>query len=204
MKRLFIFDMDGTILPDSTGLIELAKELGTVEQLLEFEKCFSERKLNTLEFTNLISEMWGKIDPETSFQAFKKSKKLNDISKCLREIKDRDGISCLITMSQDIFANHFLSFGFNYVFSTNYPPNTKLNPRILSPKDKPLIAKDICQKYGIDFFDSVAFGDSLSDEPLFNELTETVAVNASLALQEISKYSYTGNSMLEAYNLVKL
>lgn len=204
MKRLFIFDMDGTILPKSTGLIELSKQLGTEKKLFELEALFSKRKLDTFEFTNLISEMWGEIDPNTSLQAFNNATKLSDISKCLEEIKKRGDISCLITMSQDVFANNFLSFGFDHVFSTTYPPNTQCKPKILTPEDKPLIAKEICQKYGMNFMDSVAFGDSLSDEPLFNQLTETVAVNASSALREMSKYSYIGDSILEAYKLVKI
>lgn len=202
MRRLYIFDMDGTILPESTGLLELAKKLGTETQLFELEKQFSERRITTYQFTDLISKLWGEIDKNVSFSAFQDAKKIDHISECLAEIKGRGSVSCLITMSQDVFASHFSIYGFDHIFSSTYPPHSDEYFKILSPEDKPLIAMDLCNKYNLDFDECIAFGDSLSDEPLFSKLTETIAVNASPELKKISKYNYSGNSILEAYRMI--
>lgn len=201
-KRLYIFDMDGTLLPHSTGLIELAKQLGTEETLHQLDQLFSEKKLSTTDFTYQVAELWGEINPQIGYQAFLAASKIADIKECLEHIKSEGSTSCLITMSQDVFALNFKDYGFDYIYSTSYPPNTKGTLSILTPEDKPKITKALCNKLGLLFEDSVALGDSLSDEPLFAELTETVAVNASMALQNISKYHYNGNSILEAYKLL--
>ncbi|MEV6849329.1 hypothetical protein [Actinoplanes sp. NPDC051411] len=47
----------------------------------------------------------------------------------------------------------------------------------------------------------VAYGDSLSDAPLFAHLTATVAVNADHHLENRATASYRGRSLLEAYVL---
>jgi phosphoserine phosphatase len=47
----------------------------------------------------------------------------------------------------------------------------------------------------------VAYGDSLSDAPLFAHLTATVAVNADHHLEDLAAVGYRGGSLWEAYAL---
>jgi phosphoserine phosphatase len=58
-----------------------------------------------------------------------------------------------------------------------------------------------CMFCGRSSIDTVAFGDSGSDIPLFRRLRYTVAVNASPALRSIAA-SYDGNDLMEAFELV--
>jgi phosphoserine phosphatase len=200
--RLFIFDMDGTLLPGTTGLLELAKILGAQDSLREMEERYSRKLLNTRDFTHALGALWGKVSVADSKRAFEAAPKLDGIAECLQELKGLGHISCLITMSQDIFAQHFKSYGFDYIASTTYPANTEGPVTILEPEDKRRIAKEICASHQLDYRQSVAFGDSLSDEPLFTDLINTVAVNATPGLQRISKHVYQGMSLMDAYRLV--
>ncbi len=128
-NRLYIFDMDGTLLINTTGLIELAKVLGTKKELFELEESFKNNELSTVEFTRLISILWGYIDPDLSHKAFSNAQKIYGISECLAIIKRNGGTSCLITMSQDIFSSHFKKYGFDFIFSNlagNYLKRTNL------------------------------------------------------------------------------
>ena len=203
-SRLFIFDMDGTLLPGSTGLLELARLFNTETELYEMERLYSTRQLTTQEFTKAVGKLWGKVALEESRRAFDAARKIDGIVECLAAIKAKGHVSCLITMSQDIFARHFKASGFDYVVSTTYPPNTDGSVTILEPDDKCRIAQEICASHQLNYLRSVAFGDSLSDEPLFADLTETVAVNATPELRSLSKYIYTGTSILDAYHLLDL
>ena len=45
----------------------------------------------------------------------------------------------------------------------------------------------------------MAYGDSLSDVPLFAELGNTVAVNADATLEAIARVVYRGDTLLDAY-----
>lgn len=201
-RRLFIFDMDGTLLPGSTGLLELAKLFNTTEELIEMEKAYSRGLFTTREFTYAVSAMWGKISDSDARSAFDAAAKIDGIRDCLKAISQDGNLSCLITMSQDVFARHFNEYGFDYIFSTTYPPHTTGDPTILVPADKRRLSQKLCQRHSLDYTKSVAFGDSISDEFLFDDLEETVAVNASSNIRRISKYVYNGSSILDAYRLV--
>ncbi|MEV0679179.1 hypothetical protein AB0I60_21925 [Actinosynnema sp. NPDC050436] len=70
---------------------------------------------------------------------------------------------------------------------------------MLTPDSKPAIARELCARHGLDFRDTVAFGDSGSDVPLFRELTHTV--NGIPSIAGLSAVEYRGNSLLAAYRL---
>jgi phosphoserine phosphatase len=72
---------------------------------------------------------------------------------------------------------------------------------ILTPGDKVRIMEEMCSRYGLYRSRCVAYGDSISDAPLFRQLTKTVAVNADHHLAELATLSYHGNDLTEAYAL---
>ena len=57
--------------------------------------------------------------------------------------------------------------------------------------------------WALKFEESVAFGDSLWDVALFQNLSHTRSVNGDKHIKDYDvKYHYTGNDLLEALNLV--
>ena len=75
--------------------------------------------------------------------------------------------------------------------------------RILAPGDKPLLAQRFAQERGVYFEHSVAFGDSMSDYPLFECLKHTVFVNGDSKLDSVARWTYRGDDLLEAFQLVQ-
>ncbi|MGL4611163.1 MAG: HAD hydrolase family protein [Trueperaceae bacterium] len=67
------------------------------------------------------------------------------------------------------------------------------------PEDKPLIASQIAERNAIHLSSCVAFGDSLSDVPLFEQVGCAVSVNGDEHLRELADVFYIGSSMYEAY-----
>jgi len=72
---------------------------------------------------------------------------------------------------------------------------------ILTPDDKPRLVADELATAGIPDSRCVAFGDSMSDAPLFRTLHHTVAVNADDHLRHLAAAHYTGGDLWSAYEL---
>lgn len=206
MKRLYAFDMDGTLLLDTTASLEIAKVTNTQEELFLLEDSFRNKKINTKEFArSLFTLFFSKdktIEKDILQVAFELSPKLKNISSVVQQIKQNNDIPILITMSPNFFADFFYSYGFVHVFASYFPQNIFESfdeNKILTPQDKPRICIELCQKYNLDFKETVALGDSMSDYPLFKELTHTVSVNGDKKISSMAKYNYKGNDLEELF-----
>jgi phosphoserine phosphatase len=111
----------------------------------------------------------------------------------------------VITMSPDFFARQLLEFGFDDVAASRFPAlpfREPLDPAgILTPGDKVRIVDETRARHGLPLERCVAYGDSMSDAPLFRHLTKTVAVNADHHLAELAALSYRGDDLAGAYAL---
>lgn len=203
-KRLFVFDMDGTLLPNTTACLELARETGTAAQLHALEADFVAGRIDTKGFAASISGLWGCLDPGVILGAFAKSPKLRNIREVTRAVADAGGRSCLISMSPDFFTEHFRDFGFNFVYASRFPRNGEpLNPdHILVPDDKPRLVRELCASESLALEDTVAFGDSMSDYPLFRCLRLTVGVNPDEKLEKLALATYRGDDLYGAYSAI--
>ena len=200
-RRLFVFDMDGTLLPSTTACLELARATKTNAQLKALEADFVASRIDTKGFAASINALWGALDPKIIHGAFERSPKLRNIREVTRMVAEAGGKSCLISMSPDFFTIHFREFGFDHIHSSRFPRNgepLKLD-HILVPEDKPRLVREICAKESLDFSETVAFGDSMSDYPLFRCLRLTVAVNSDLELEGLALAKYRGDDLHSAY-----
>lgn len=200
-RRLFVFDMDGTLLPGTTACLELARATETSAALKTLEEDFAAGRLDTRGFARSISALWGCLGAKVVRSAFARSPKLRNIRKVTRAVAAAGGKSCLISMSPDFFADHFRDYGFDYIYSSRFPRDgERLDPRrILVPEDKPRLVRRLCAAHSLDFRESVAFGDSMSDYPLFRRLRFTIAVNSDAALADLALASYRGDDLHGAY-----
>ncbi len=204
MSRLFVFDMDGTILPKTTASLEIARVTNTTAQLTRLEEQFNSGGMDTKAFAREIYKLWGIPNERVIDEAFQRSAKLENIDTVINIINARGDHTCLITMSPDFFAHCFKRLGFGHVYASQFPKDVSsaFNPdRILTPEDKLTITKTLCAQLGVEFVDVVAFGDSMSDVPLFRHLVHTVAVNGTDQLRRMARYSYVGNDLLELFRI---
>ena len=65
------------------------------------------------------------------------------------------------------------------------------------------IARQLCGDFEVGLEDCIAYGDSMSDAALFAAVPITVAVNADAHLSGLSRHSYSGADLREAYELVR-
>jgi phosphoserine phosphatase len=200
MGVLHVFDMDGTLLAGTSASLQIARSLGGDEALMALEARLAAGELDSRGFAQALHELWRELTPATVEAAFADSPWLSGIDEVCADIRARGERSLVITMSPDFFAHHLLSRGFDDVRASRFPPppfTSAVDPAlILTPQDKVRIVdelreQDLC----------VAYGDSMSDAPLFRHLTATVAVNADRHLDGIAAARYHGDDLFQAYQL---
>ena len=202
---LHIFDMDGTLLTGTTANLEIARELGTLEELLALEARFAAGEIDTRAFSAAIHALWTELTPAVVTAAFSGGPWLAGIEEVCADIRARGERSAVITMSPDFFARALLDLGFDEVVASRFPElpfREPLDPAgVLTPADKVRVVGELCAAYGLTRDRCVAYGDSMSDAPLFRHLGHTVAVNADRHLDGLAAVAYRGSDLTAAYRL---
>ncbi|MEU4244934.1 HAD-IB family phosphatase [Actinoplanes sp. NPDC026619] len=205
MTVLHVFDMDGTLLAGSTASVQIAAALGSEADLVELERRFAGGELDTRGFAAAICTLWRDLAPELVAAAFAGSPWLAGIDDVCADIRRRGERSAVITMSPNFFAVRLLERGFDEVVASRFPPlplTAAADPAgILTPADKVRIVDELCARHRIQRRHCVAYGDSMSDAPLFRHLSATVAVNADEHLTYLAAAGYRGHDLTAAYAL---
>jgi phosphoserine phosphatase len=204
--RAHIFDMDGTLLHGTTAPLLLASVLGNVEALHEIEERFMTGAATPVDVARDLHELWGIVAPEVAQQAFAAAPLLANVREVLADIRERDERACLITMSPDYFAEQFLDFGFDAVYASRFPRSAEHDldeTAILHPKDKPRVAERFCAEHGLILREAIAYGDSMSDVFLFDEVGFRVSVNGDHHLADRSDIAVQGQDLFVAYRAAR-
>jgi phosphoserine phosphatase len=202
---LHVFDMDGTLLRGTTASVQIARHLGCEADLADLEKQFAVGQVDTRGFAAAIHALWRNLTGESVAEVFAACPWLAGIPDVCADIRKRGERSVVITMSPDFFAWHLLELGFDEVVASRFPPLPFAEPLdpagILTPDDKVRIVDELLARHGVPQSQCVAYGDSMSDAPLFRHLTKTVAVNADHHLADLAAVSYRGDDLPAAYAL---
>jgi phosphoserine phosphatase len=205
MTALHVFDMDGTLLRGTTASRRIAAVHGSEAELLVLERRFAAGDVDTRQFAAAIHALWTGLSPAMVASAFTRSAWMTGIAEVCADIRDRGEHSAVITMSPDFFADHLGKYGFDTVVASRFPPppfTAPVDPEtILTPQHKVDVVEQLLHRHGVDRARCVAYGDSMSDAPLFRHLTVTIAVNADQHLAGLSAFEYRGDDLREAYQL---
>ncbi|MFI7020009.1 HAD family hydrolase [Streptomyces sp. NPDC050164] len=205
MSRLHVFDMDGTLLRGTTASLEIARRLGCLPDLLRLEADFAAGAVDTRGFAAEICRLWHELTPELAADVFARAPWIDGLAHVLADIRRRGERSIVVTMSPDFFANRLRAYGIDEVVASRFPPlplRAAPDPAgILTPADKVTAVERVRTALGLTRDSCIAYGDSGSDIPLFQELNHTVAVNADHALRALARYQYDGNDLRVAYRI---
>ncbi|MET7328878.1 haloacid dehalogenase-like hydrolase [Nonomuraea sp. NPDC005650] len=199
--------MDGTLLAGTTATLEIARHTGTTPRLLDMEARFATGELDTHGFSADLHSLWRDLTPQVVAAAYAAAPWLGGIAEVCADIRARGEHSLVITMAPDFFAHHLLELGFDEVAASRFPPppfTAPLDPAgVLTPADKVRITDSTRARLGLSLDRCLAYGDSMSDAPLFRHLTNTIAVNADHHLADLSALDYRGGDLTEAYRLAR-
>lgn len=203
VSALHIFDMDGTLLRESTASLEISRQLDQLGGLADLEEHLAAGGISAADFAVAIHRLWHSLTDDIVAAAAAHAPWIDGIEDVCADISARGETSMLITMSPDFFARHLHPRGIDIIRASAFPPlpfTTPLDPAgILTPADKVHLAETERLRLQLAPAACVAYGDSLSDEPLFAALDNTVAVNADLRLESSARVTYRGEDLREAY-----
>jgi phosphoserine phosphatase len=206
VTALHVFDMDGTLLGSSAS-VEVARQLGTLAEVTGLEARFAAGEIGTRDFALAVVAQWRQLTDEMVAAAFSGGPWLAGIPEVCADIRARGELSAVITMSPDFFARHLLDQGFDHVVASTFPPLPLTGPLVLDgilrPDDKVAIVAELCARHGLTLERCVAYGDSMSDAPVFGCLARTVAVNADHHLEGLAAVHYRGQDLMAAYRLAR-
>jgi phosphoserine phosphatase len=202
---LHVFDMDGTLLKGTTASLQIARHLGCTAELAGLEARFAAGQIDTRGFAAAIHGLWQSLTRQAVAEVFDACPWLGGIPEVCADIRGRGERSVVITMSPDFFALNLLELGFDAVVASRFPALPFREPPdpggILTPGDKVRIVDELLTSHGLPRSQCVAYGDSMSDAPLFRWLANTVAVNADHHLAGLAAVSYHGDDLAGAYAL---
>jgi phosphoserine phosphatase len=203
MSYLHVFDMDGTLLQGTTASLELASRLGCLEELRLLEARFAAGEIDTRGFAAALYALWRHLTFEDVAAAFAAAPWMAGIQEVWADIRRAGERSLLITMSPDFFARLLLAWGVDEVHASGFPAlpfRTQPDPAlILTPRDKVRIVDDALARLGLGRDRCIAYGDSMSDAPLFQIVPTTVAVNGDSHISAMAAVGYEGGNLAEAY-----
>ena len=203
MGALHVFDMDGTLLRGTSAAIEISRRVGRLEPLAELERGFASEEISAAEFALATRALWHDLTADVVAEVIANAPWIDGIEDVCRDIAARGERSMLITMSPNFFADHLGARGIDVVRASRFPPLPFAAPvdpaGILNPADKVRLAEEERAAHGLPRHACVAYGDSMSDLPLFAVLENTVAVNADSELERAARVVYRGEDLREAY-----
>ena len=203
MFALHVFDMDGTLLRGTTAAIEISRRIGHLEPLAELERRFATEEISAPDFAVETHALWADLTTELVAEVVAGAPWIDGIDDVCADIGERGERSMLITMSPNFFAEHLGVRGIDVVCASRWPAPPFAAPidpaGILSPADKVRLTEAERAAHGLPRDACVAYGDSMSDLPLFAVLQNTVAVNADPALERAARVAYRGEDLRGAY-----
>ena len=203
MSALHVFDMDGTLLRSTTASLEISRRLDRLVELEDVERRFAAGAISAAGFALEVRELWADLDAALVADVAAGAPWIDGIADVCADIAARGETSMLVTLSPDFFARHLHDHGLQVVHGSAFPPlpfTAPIDPAaILTPADKVRLTDAERATRGLPVEACVAYGDSMSDEPLFAHLEHTVAVNASPRVEAVASVAYRGDDLREAY-----
>jgi phosphoserine phosphatase len=203
MSILHLFDMDGTLLRDSTASLELARRLGHLEKVRQYERASAEGEIDSRRFHELCQTLWVDATEADVEAAFAVAPWMLGLREVLADIAARGEFSAVISLSPSFWVERLLAWGAGSVHATEVVLGSVEvdHAKVLTARSKVVIADRLCKELALSEEECVAYGDSRSDVELFSVLPFTVAVNGDPAIERLAKASYQGLDLRVAYAL---
>ncbi|WP_329315553.1 HAD family hydrolase [Streptomyces sp. NBC_01262] len=209
MTRLHIFDMDGTLMRGSSASMEIARELGVVEEFRQLEAALGRGVLDPPGYAERAYEWWTALTEAQLRTAFEGSPWLRGIREVWADIRARGEYCAVVSLSPDFFVRRLRGWGAHEARASRFPEVPFAAEAVLDlagimlPETKVTVADELCARYGVGREDCVAYGDSLSDTALFEAVPVSVAVNGDHHVTGMATFAYTGDDLREAYGLAR-
>ncbi|MEV0219429.1 HAD-IB family phosphatase [Streptomyces sp. NPDC050704] len=207
MARLHLFDLDGTLLHGTSAPVEISRQLGLEAETVALDEAVGAGLIGPPEYAAEVYALWTDLTEAHVAAAFAGAPWLSGIEDVWAEIRGRGDYCAVVSLSPSFFVERLTGWGVHAAYGSRFPavPFTEpVDPAgILSAAAKVRIADRLCEEFGVERADCVAYGDSMSDRDLFGAVPVSVAVNADQHVAGLATHSYVGLDLRDAYELVR-
>ncbi len=181
--RAVIFDIDGTLLPDTTVSLFMAERMGHLELIVEMEAALHAYEIDDQTFASRDAVNYRGVavaEVEARLADLPLIAGLEEVCRRLTAT----GVLVMLASCSWNFAGRYLQhrFGLNDHCGSEMEEADGIFlgrvARVCSDRDKATHATAFARRYGIDIGDCIAVGDSRSDLPLFKVAGRAIALNA--------------------------
>lgn len=200
MRGAVFFDVDGTLVPRTSSAQHLAGFLGHYDELSRAEDAYAEGDLDNTEVSVLDARGWaGRRDAEVA-QWLTEMPLVAGIEEVVAWCRERQLAPYLATLAWEP-VGRFLCERFGFAMASGPVLAEKdgtYTGEVASHLDeygKRDWALQRAEELGLAFSSCAAVGDSRSDLPLFECVGYSIAFNASPAVIETSRASFSGDDL---------
>lgn len=200
VERLIFFDIDGTLVPDTSTGSFIAKRLGSLEQMAAAERAYEEGRIDNGEVCAIDAASWrGYLRAEVE-SWLDELPLIADIRETVDACRGAGIEPHLASLAWTVVGEYLCRrFGFagccGPVLEEEDGVFTGRVRRVFDEYDKRDYALRVCAERGIDPARCIAVGDSRSDLPLFAAVGESIAFNGSSAARAAATRCVDGPSL---------
>lgn len=183
------FDLDGTLLPDTTVCLHLGPWVGHHE-IEELERLYDLGQLTNIEVAERDATFYKNRRRHDVWRQLEQLELINGLEDTITWLKTRSLVPVVATVTMSIAADFLCDrYGFAAgsgceLAETDDGVFRGTVARHFSADDKAAFVRQIAQDHGMGLKDVVAIGDSTSDIPLFQAAGFSIALNASSNARE--------------------
>jgi phosphoserine phosphatase len=207
--KLVVFDIDGTLLPDTTIARHMAAHLGSVALINELEDAWDSHKVGHREFAVQSAAAYSGHNLKSLEDAAMTLPIIDGAEQVVRILR-KSGCSVILSTMSMAFAARVLArkLGCHDARGTELEMTGEMFTGKVSAfnheTDKAVYASHYREKLGIQKQDIAAIGDSRADIPLFAEVGRAIALNASPAAVEAADRSIRTRDLTDILPLLEV
>lgn|SRR5437016_4320006 len=185
--RLVSFDMDGTLIKNTTADLFFASLLNVKAEVFELETEFKQGLIDSDDFMVKVGLIMKELSLDFVATNFRNLPLIDGIAETIEALKRNSVTTMLITTSGEYFANLFKSeYKFDYAFGAKHhiDENGLIGIGIDACSGAVKVARltEVAYSHHISLAECVAVGDSLSDIQIFDKVGLSIAFNSDETL----------------------
>jgi 8-oxo-dGTP diphosphatase len=180
--KIVSFDMDGTIILNTTSTLHYAELLGVRKDVEELEDNFQKGLIDSTEFMKRISIIMKELNLKMIKDNLHTLPIIGGLTKTIKTLNDNGIITVIVTTSGQAYAEAIREkYGFQYAHGTQFKINSNgyigEGIKVCSSAEKIRYVKALAKEHQVSLDRVAAIGDSVSDIPLFTQVGLPIALN---------------------------
>ncbi len=188
-RGVVAFDLDGTLLPNTTMSLHLGPWLGH-HDIGDLERLYAEGRITNREIAEREAAFFRGRRREDVWRQLDQLEFINGLTDTMNWVKDAALVPMIATVTSTVAAEFVLDrYGFAAASGCEFGETEDgvflgTIAKHFEAKDKVTFVVDLAHRWNLAMHDVVAIGDSTSDIPLFHAAGFSIALNASTNARE--------------------